>query len=231
MDWKLDLYTKIAPFVAPHAIVASNTSGLSITPARRGAARGDPAALLRHPLLQPAALHVAGRADPDAGHAARHPRSTRSLRDHRARQGRGAREGHAELHRQPGRRRRHAGGDEGGRAVRPDLRRGRRPDRQEARPRQLGHLPHRRRGGAGHDGACHQDAAGQPGTRSVERPVLRQLRDAAGAQRADREGDAGPEDGRRLLQEGRQGHPALRSGDGRATCRAVAWPTRWSRAS
>lgn len=31
MGWKLDLYTKIAPFVAPHAIVASNTSGLSIT--------------------------------------------------------------------------------------------------------------------------------------------------------------------------------------------------------
>ncbi|MDD3786110.1 MAG: 3-hydroxyacyl-CoA dehydrogenase NAD-binding domain-containing protein [Hydrogenophaga sp.] len=31
MDWKLDLYQKIAPFVAPHAIVASNTSGLSIT--------------------------------------------------------------------------------------------------------------------------------------------------------------------------------------------------------
>ncbi|NUP87043.1 MAG: enoyl-CoA hydratase/isomerase family protein [Burkholderiaceae bacterium] len=31
MDWKLDLYSKIAPFVAPHAIVASNTSGLSIT--------------------------------------------------------------------------------------------------------------------------------------------------------------------------------------------------------
>lgn len=31
MDWKLDLYTKIAPHVAKHAIVASNTSGLSIT--------------------------------------------------------------------------------------------------------------------------------------------------------------------------------------------------------
>ena len=31
MDWKRDLYTKIAPFIAPHAIVASNTSGLSIT--------------------------------------------------------------------------------------------------------------------------------------------------------------------------------------------------------
>jgi len=31
MDWKRDLYQKIASFVAPHAIVASNTSGLSIT--------------------------------------------------------------------------------------------------------------------------------------------------------------------------------------------------------
>jgi 3-hydroxyacyl-CoA dehydrogenase len=31
MDWKLDLYTKVAPAIAPHAIVASNTSGLSIT--------------------------------------------------------------------------------------------------------------------------------------------------------------------------------------------------------
>ena len=31
MDWKLDLYTKIAPHVAPHALLASNTSGLSIT--------------------------------------------------------------------------------------------------------------------------------------------------------------------------------------------------------
>jgi 3-hydroxyacyl-CoA dehydrogenase len=31
MDWKLDLYKKIAPFVSEGAIVASNTSGLSIT--------------------------------------------------------------------------------------------------------------------------------------------------------------------------------------------------------
>ena len=31
MDWKLDLYQKIAPFVGPRTIVASNTSGLSIT--------------------------------------------------------------------------------------------------------------------------------------------------------------------------------------------------------
>ncbi len=31
MDWKLELYRRIAPFLAPQAIVASNTSGLSIT--------------------------------------------------------------------------------------------------------------------------------------------------------------------------------------------------------
>ena len=31
MDWKTDLYQKIAPFIAEGAIVASNTSGLSIT--------------------------------------------------------------------------------------------------------------------------------------------------------------------------------------------------------
>ncbi|WP_088281617.1 3-hydroxyacyl-CoA dehydrogenase/enoyl-CoA hydratase family protein [Ideonella sp. A 288] len=31
MDWKRDLYAKIAAHVAPHAILASNTSGLSIT--------------------------------------------------------------------------------------------------------------------------------------------------------------------------------------------------------
>ncbi len=31
MDWKLDLYAKVAPHLAPQAIVASNTSGLSIS--------------------------------------------------------------------------------------------------------------------------------------------------------------------------------------------------------
>jgi 3-hydroxyacyl-CoA dehydrogenase len=30
LDWKLDLYRKIAPHIAPHAILASNTSGLSV---------------------------------------------------------------------------------------------------------------------------------------------------------------------------------------------------------
>ena len=31
LDWKLDLYTKVAPHIAPRAIIASNTSGLSIS--------------------------------------------------------------------------------------------------------------------------------------------------------------------------------------------------------
>src|SRR5690606_1828680 len=30
IDWKLDLYAKVAPALAPHAILATNTSGLSI---------------------------------------------------------------------------------------------------------------------------------------------------------------------------------------------------------
>ncbi|HRD73219.1 MAG TPA: 3-hydroxyacyl-CoA dehydrogenase family protein, partial [Aquimonas sp.] len=30
IDWKKDLYAKIGPFVAPHAILATNTSGLSV---------------------------------------------------------------------------------------------------------------------------------------------------------------------------------------------------------
>ncbi|MES2831262.1 MAG: 3-hydroxyacyl-CoA dehydrogenase NAD-binding domain-containing protein [Pseudomonadota bacterium] len=36
MDWKHDLYKKVAPYIAPHAIFASNTSGLSITALAEG---------------------------------------------------------------------------------------------------------------------------------------------------------------------------------------------------
>jgi 3-hydroxyacyl-CoA dehydrogenase len=36
MDWKHDLYKKVAPFIAPDAIFASNTSGLSITSLSEG---------------------------------------------------------------------------------------------------------------------------------------------------------------------------------------------------
>jgi 3-hydroxyacyl-CoA dehydrogenase len=36
MDWKHDLYKKVAPYIAPNAIFASNTSGLSITALSQG---------------------------------------------------------------------------------------------------------------------------------------------------------------------------------------------------
>ena len=36
MDWKHDLYKKVAPFIGPNAIFASNTSGLSITALAEG---------------------------------------------------------------------------------------------------------------------------------------------------------------------------------------------------
>jgi len=36
MDWKHELYKKVAPFIAPNAIFASNTSGLSITALAEG---------------------------------------------------------------------------------------------------------------------------------------------------------------------------------------------------
>ena len=65
MDWKHDLYKKVAPHLAPHAIFASNTSGLSITALSEGFDAGAESALLRRALLQSAALHAPGRADPD----------------------------------------------------------------------------------------------------------------------------------------------------------------------
>ena len=83
MDWKLDLYKKIAPHVAPHAILASQHLGPVDHQAERGPAPGAQGALLRHPLLQPAALHGAGRADPHADHAARDAGPARSLRHQR----------------------------------------------------------------------------------------------------------------------------------------------------
>ncbi len=171
-------------------------------------------ALLRRALLQSAALHASGRADPDRGHAAGDPGSPRSLPDHHARQGRGARQGHAELHRQPRRHLLDPGRVRRGREIRHSVRRGRRPDRQQAGPRQVRDLPHRRRGGPGHDGPRDQDHAGQPAGRSVRAG----LPDARGAQVAGRCRRAGPEDRRRLLQEGRQADQGARRED-RPVCR------------
>ncbi len=119
MDWKLDLYQKIAPALAPHAIVASNTSGLSITklaevlpeaiqPRFCGIHFFNPprymalVELIDTPATQPEVL------DQLEAFVTTQPG-----------QERGARQGHAELHRQPRRHRRHAGDDQGGRELRP----------------------------------------------------------------------------------------------------------------
>ena len=97
------------------------------------------------------------------------------------------------------------------------VRRRRRPDRQEARPRQLGGT-FRTADVVGLDTMAHviktlQDNLGQddPFFASYATPPV--LADA------DRQGRARPEDRRRLLQEGRQGHPAPRPGQGRLRAR------------
>ena len=189
-----------------------------------GVARVDQAALLRHPLLQPAALHGAGRADRRPDDRSEDPRRSRSVRDDGARQVGRARQGHAQLHRQPGRHRRHAGDDEGGRDLRPRLRRRRRSHRQEARPSELGHVPHRRRGRPRHDGARHQDAAGQPArtTRSIR--STRRRRRCRGCSTRARSGRR-----RARASTRRSARTSFASMPPRAsTCPAAARPTRSS---
>ena len=113
--------------------------------ARRSAAGRAAPALLRHPLLQSAALHASGRADRAEGDRSGAPRRARDVRRHHARQGRRAREGHAELHRQPRRHLLDAGDDGAHRDLQARLRRRRRADRSGDRPREERHVPHRRR--------------------------------------------------------------------------------------
>jgi 3-hydroxyacyl-CoA dehydrogenase len=91
MDWKRDLYQKIAPFVAPHAIVASNTSGLSITALSEALPEALKPRFLRHPFFQSAALHDAGGADQHAHHRSADPGRSGNFCDQRPGQGRGAR--------------------------------------------------------------------------------------------------------------------------------------------
>jgi hypothetical protein len=61
MDWKNDLYSKIAPFLPSTAVIASNTLRPVDQCAGRRPAGGAAPEFLRHSLLQPAALHAAGR--------------------------------------------------------------------------------------------------------------------------------------------------------------------------
>ncbi len=111
LDWKLDLYAKIAPHLNPRAIVASNTSGLSIN----AMAEALPAALRArfcgiHFFNPPRYMHLV-ELIPDRATDPAVLDALEALPDHHAGQGRGARQGHTEFHRQPHRRVLDAGDD------------------------------------------------------------------------------------------------------------------------
>ena len=167
MDWKRDLYAKIAPHLAPHAIVASNTSGLSIN----ALAEALPAAMRPrfcgiHFFNPPRYMHLVeliaqNATDPallDAletfvvttlGKGVVRAKDTPNFVANRV----GifsmlATMVHTET-------------------LRPRLRRRRRADRPGDRPREERDLPHRRRRRPRHDGARDQDDAGHAARRSV----------------------------------------------------------------
>ena len=101
LDIKQQLLARVEAVRAPGSIVSSNTSGIPISRAGRGPQRRLSPALARHALLQPAALPAAARADSDRRNRSRRRRGHSRVCRPASGQGRGRREGHAELHRQP----------------------------------------------------------------------------------------------------------------------------------
>jgi 3-hydroxyacyl-CoA dehydrogenase len=111
MEWKLDLYAKVAPFVRPDAIFASNTSGLSINALAEGMpaearARFCGIHFFNPPRYMALVELIATRTTDPATLD-----GLESLADHAPGQGRRSRQGHPQLRRQPGRRVLHPGGD------------------------------------------------------------------------------------------------------------------------
>ena len=161
MDWKTDLYHKIAPFIAEGAIVASNTSGLSITklsealpeaikPRFCGIHFFNPprymylVELINTPTTQPQILDdLESFVTSGLGKGVVRAHDTPNFIANRV-------------------------GIAGMLATMKQvenfglsLRRGGRLDRQKTGSRQFGHLPHCRRGGFGHHDARDQNAARQ----------------------------------------------------------------------
>ena len=167
MDWKQDLYRKIAPFVADHAVLASNTSGLGIN----ALAEVLPEQLRQrfcgvHFFNPPRYMHLA-ELIPARGTDTTVLARARNLPRHHARQGRGLRQGHPEFHRQPHRRVLDPGDHPPHRRARTRFRRGRRRDRPADRAAEIGDLPHLRCGRSRHDGARHQDHGRHAARRSL----------------------------------------------------------------
>ena len=82
---KRKIFTALRPFLKPDAIVASNTSSISIT--RLASVTAEPRAFHRHPFHEPGAADAARRADPRHRDQGRHVRGGQGLR-HPARQDR-----------------------------------------------------------------------------------------------------------------------------------------------
>ena len=200
MDWKLDLYERIAPHVAPHALVASNTSGCrspacpkalpeSIRPRFCGIHFFNPprymalVELIATPTTQPAVLdQLETFVTSTLGKSVVRAKDTPNFIANRV--------GH----------RRHAGHDQGGRDG-PVLRRGRRPDGKKMGRASSGTF--RTADVVGLDTMAHviktlQDNLARAIRSSPATPPRR-------CSRPDRQGRAGPEDRRGLLpQEGGQ---------------------------
>ena len=171
MDWKPDLYRKVAPHLGEHAIFASNTRACRSTRWRRRFRQQlRPRFCGVHFFNPPRYMHlvelIACR-ETDAGDA----RRSRKIPGHHAGQGRDPRQGHAQLHRQPRRRVFDAGDDPPRARLRPRLRCGRCADRPADRPRQERDVPHRRRGRPRHLRACRQHHGRHAAGRSVA-PLL-----------------------------------------------------------
>ena len=202
MDWKLDLYKKVAAHLPEHAVIASNTSGLSINTLAEALPEN-----LRHRFCgvhffnPPRYMHLVelipnkatdagvlegleGFLTTALGKGVVIARDTPNFIGNRI----GVFSMLSTMYHTT--------------QFGPRLRRGRRAHRPGHRPPQERHLPHRRRGRPGHHGARHPDHGRHPAGRSLAQI----LQGARVAGRADRQGRAGPEGRRRLLPQERQDH-------------------------
>ncbi len=90
MEWKRDLYHKVAPFVGRGRDLRQQYLRPVDQRPGRGHAGGAAQPLLRHPFLQSAALHASGRTDSVRGDESATARRPRDLPHHDPGQGRGA---------------------------------------------------------------------------------------------------------------------------------------------
>ncbi len=134
IDWKSDLYKKVAPYRRRACDLCDQHLRPVDQQARIGVPGKPAPPFLRHPLLQSAALHAPGRADPVHRHRYLAARPARGIPRLHAGQGRGAREGHAQLHREPHRRVFDAGHQAPRAGVQPRLRHRGCADRALSRP-------------------------------------------------------------------------------------------------